>query len=966
MKKMIIIYALIFSVQFFNANLFASEKCKCASCKCTYITTNESDGFFAISKEGKSTSLLVSSDDFPGVRRVASHLQSDIYKVTNAEPELIINNSAEKKEIIIIGTITKNPLIDKLIVEGKLDVKDVTGKREVFVIDVIENPFQGVEKALIIAGSDKRGTIFGIYDLAEKIGVSPWHFWADVPAKKKSEVYVKDMRYTVEEPKVKYRGIFINDEAPALTGWAFEKYGGFNSKFYEHVFELIMRLKGNFLWPAMWGRAFYDDDPENPRLADEYGVVISTSHHEPMMRAHDEWRRYGSGPWNYEKNEPTLREFWRTGIERMGEYESIVTLAMRGDGDEAMSPDANVSLLQKIVQDQREILADVTKKDVTTIPQVWALYKEVQEYYDKGMRVPDDVTLLLCDDNWGNVRKLPYLKDEPRKGGYGIYYHFDFVGGPRNYKWLNTTQIEKVWEQMYLSYEYGAREIWIVNVGDIKPMEFPISFFLDFAWNPEKFSADDLPGYYVSWAEKQFGADHAKDIAEILQSYTRFNSRRKPEMLSPQTYSLVNFREAETVVKEYNQLADKARMIYEKMPADAKDAFYQLVLHPVEACANLNELYVTTGKNRLYAGQGRALTNKLAVKVKELFNKDAAITDFYHQDLANGKWNHMMSQTHIGYTNWQQPDSNSMPEVINISLDEKADMGVAIEGSVNWWPDSTKKAQLPEFDKFNQQSYYIEIFNRGKKCFEYKIVADQPWIIIQKTEGEIMDEQRVFISIDWENIPSGKHNANLVISGTDKNVSVNIVANNPTEPLLENFQGFIEANGYVSIESVNYTRAINSDEISWIKIPGLGRTTSAMTTIPVTVKSELTEDSPRLEYDINLYNHGEISVDVYFSPILNYGYTDGLRYAISIDNETPQIININANEVVRDWKYPEYWNRMVSENIKKLTSLHIIDKPGKHTLKFWIIDPGVVLQKIVLKTVEVPVSYLGPPESFRK
>lgn len=966
MKKMIIIYALIFSVQFFNANLFASEKCKCASCKCTYITTNESDGFFTISKEGKSTSLLVSSDDFPGVRRVASHLQSDIYKVTNAEPELIINNSAEKKEIIIIGTITKNPLIDKLIVEGKLDVKDVTGKREVFVIDVIENPFQGVEKALIIAGSDKRGTIFGIYDLAEKIGVSPWHFWADVPAKKKSEVYVKDMRYTVEEPEVKYRGIFINDEAPALTGWAFEKYGGFNSKFYEHVFELLMRLKGNFLWPAMWGRAFYDDDPENPRLADEYGVVISTSHHEPMMRAHDEWRRYGSGPWNYEKNEPTLREFWRTGIERMGEYESIVTLAMRGDGDEAMSPDANVSLLQKIVQDQREILADVTKKDVTTIPQVWALYKEVQEYYDKGMRVPDDVTLLLCDDNWGNVRKLPYLKDEPRKGGYGIYYHFDFVGGPRNYKWLNTTQIEKVWEQMYLSYEYGAREIWIVNVGDIKPMEFPISFFLDFAWNPEKFSADDLPGYYVSWAEKQFGADHAKDIAEIVQSYTRFNSRRKPEMLSPQTYSLVNFREAETVVKEYNQLADKARMIYEKMPADAKDAFYQLVLHPVEACANLNELYVTTGKNRLYAGQGRALTNKLAVKVKELFNKDAAITDFYHQDLANGKWNHMMSQTHIGYTNWQQPDSNSMPEVINISLDEKADMGVAMEGSVNWWPDSTKKAQLPEFDKFNQQSYYIEIFNRGKKCFEYKIVADQPWIIIQKTEGEIMDEQRVFISIDWENIPSGKHNANLVISGTDKNVSVNIVANNPTEPLLENFQGFIEANGYVSIEALNYTRAINSDEISWIKIPGLGRTTSAMTTIPVTVKSELTEDSPRLEYDINLYNHGEISVDVYFSPILNYGYTDGLRYAISIDNETPQIININANEVVRDWKYPEYWNRMVSENIKKLTSLHIIDKPGKHTLKFWIIDPGVVLQKIVLKTLEVPVSYLGPPESFRK
>ena len=323
----------------------------------------------------------------------------------------------------------------------------------------------------------------------------------------------------------------------------------------------------------MWGRAFYDDDSLNPKLADEYGVVISTSHHEPMMRAHVEWQRYGSGPWNYEKNENALKDLWRKGIERMNGYESVITLAMRGDGDEAMSPDANVELLEKIVKEQREIIKDVMKKEIEDVPQVWALYKEVQEYYDKGMRVPDDVTILLCDDNWGNIRKLPKLNveqseipprgEKPRKGGYGIYYHFDYVGGPRNYKWLNTNQIERVWEQMHLAYEYGADRIWIVNVGDIKPMEFPIDFFLDYAWNPEKYPAESLFEYYRSWAEEQFGKEYSDEIADIISKYTKYNSRRKPELLSPETYSLINYREAETVVLDYNQLLEKANKIYE-------------------------------------------------------------------------------------------------------------------------------------------------------------------------------------------------------------------------------------------------------------------------------------------------------------------------------------------------------------------------------------------------------------------
>src|SRR4030042_422944 len=373
------------------------------------------------------------------------------------------------------------------------------------------------------------------------------------------------------EPAVKYRGIFIHDEAPALSGWVYENYGGFNHQFYTRVFELILRLKANFLWPAMWGRAFYDDDPLNPKLADEYGVVIGTSHHEPMMRAHDEWRRYGSGPWNYEANENKLKEFWREGIQRMGSYESIVTLALRGDGDEPMSEESNIALLERIVSDQRDILKETTGKNPEEIPQVWALYKEEQEYYDKGMRVPDDVTLLLCDDNWGNIRKLPPQNEKKRTGGYGIYYHFDYVGGPRNYKWLNTNTIPRIWEQMHLAYQYGADKIWIVNVGDIKPMEFPIEFFLDYARNPEAWNAENLDEYTVLWAKQYFGEEFEAEIAEILSKYTKYNSRRKPELLSPETYSLINYREAETVVREYNSLAYEAALIYHQIPEEFRD-----------------------------------------------------------------------------------------------------------------------------------------------------------------------------------------------------------------------------------------------------------------------------------------------------------------------------------------------------------------------------------------------------------
>ena len=932
----------------------------------TYITDQKCEDGLTLAENGKTVPWLVSSDDYPGILRIMNYVQKDIEQVTGCKPEIVRDQLPKSEEIVLAGTLGKNPWIDKLIQNGKIRVDDIKGKWECSLIQVVQEPFEDVKRALVIVGSDKRGTIYGMFDLSSKIGVSPWYWWADVPVKHHSELYIQPGRVVYGEPDVKYRGIFLNDEEPCLGRWAVENYGGFNSKFYEKVFELILRLKGNFLWPAMWWAAFNDDDPENPKLADEMGIVMGTSHHEPMSRAHAEWRKYGSGPWNYETNAEKLREFWREGIERMNDYETIVTLAMRGDGDMAMSSTANIALLEQIVADQRKILTDVTGKDITTIPQVWALYKEVQEYYDKGMRVPEDVTLLLCDDNWGNVRILPEPDAPPRSGSYGMYYHFDYVGGPRNYKWINVTPIARVWDQMNLSYKMGVDRIWIVNVGDLKPMEFPISFFLDYARNLETLPAEQLPEYTRLWAEQQFGPKHAEEIAHILTEYTRFNRRRTPEMLSPDTYSLVHFREADRVVSGYMALLEEAELIAGDLPKDYQDAFYQLVLHPVLACSNLNDLYVTVAKNRLYASQGRAATNDMAEKAKNLFKRDAEISYYYNHIMAGGKWNHMMDQTHIGYTYWQQPDSNSMPEVKRIKIPVKAEMGVAVEGSAFWWPKEKSRAVLPEFDPWHRQSYYIDIFNRGQKSFRYSAKSTADWIKVSSDMGKVEKEKRLSVTIDWKEAPAGKHEAPVEISGPDdSHVEVYVSINNP-KPFVKNVK-FVESNHYVAMEAEHYTDKIESANKQWLCIPGMGRTLSGMTPVPVTAQGEIPEvDSPRLEYNMLLFSSGTVRVKVYLSPTQNFHKTkEGLRYGISFDYETPQIINMNVMDTIPDWKYPRAWNEAVGQCIKTMTSEHVIDKPGEHVLKYWMVDPGVVLQKIVVETGPVPSTYLGPPECYQ-
>ncbi|MFO7657834.1 MAG: glycosyl hydrolase 115 family protein, partial [Bacteroidales bacterium] len=897
-------------------------------------------------------------NEFPGVERVMGYFRNDLRMVSGKEPMLYKGEKHILGDVIIAGTLGQSELIDKLVNNKKVDLSALSGKNEMFLIQVVEKPFEGVDKALVIAGSDKRGTIYGVFEVSKQIGVSPWYWWADVPVEQHANLYFRRGIVTEGEPKVTYRGIFLNDEEPSLGRWAVEKFGGFNAGFYEKLFELMLRLKANFLWPAMWWASFNSNDLMNPVLADELGIVMGTSHHEPMNRAHADWQPYGGKEWNYETNARQLRQFWTEGIQRTQDFETVITLGMRGDGDMAMSNETNIALLEQIVKDQREIIAGVTEKEITKVPQVWALYKEVQDYYDRGMRVPEDVILLFCDDNWGNIRSLPKPDEPAHKGGYGIYYHFDYVGGPRNYKWINTSQIQRIWEQMNLAYLHGVNEIWITNVGDLKPMEFPIEFFLDMAWDPDRFNPEGLFDYTSKWAEYQFGKEFAGQIADLIDRYTRFNSRRKPELLESGTYSHLHYKEAIRVAEEYNQLVNQSNDIYQKLPEKYHDAYYQLVQYPVEACATINDMYITTGQNLLFAKQGRVIANELALEARKLYEKDSLMSLYYNKNLAGGKWNNMMNQTRIGYTTWQQPASNKMPKVEIVNPLEGAHMGVAVEGSDNWWPNCTGKADLPQFDIYNRQRYYFDIFNRGNTPFIATINTGSKLISVSEEKVEVVKHVRIWVDVNWKEKITELTRTPITVNGPGAKKVVIWAVINPLNEINPKIPGFVEANGYVAIEAGNVSRIVAANGNSWQVLPGFGRTNSGIMPVPVTMKSlDRFEECASIEYDMQLTTKGEVTVNLILAPTLNIYNNQGLRVAVSFNDAMPVVLNMH------DWQTFQDWEESVRKNSIILKSNHLV-KAGKNVLKIWAMDPAVVLQKIIVDTGGLKPSYLGPPESY--
>jgi len=924
-----------------------------------YLAQQPAKGDFALVSKSTQATILLDDKDHKGLKRAVQSLQQDIQKVSGKS--LSISETAENKQLLIIGSLGNNTLLDQLIAAGKLDVSAIQGRWEAYLIQVIEQPLPGVEQALVIAGSDKRGAIFGVYDLAETIGVSPWSWWADVPVKKQEQLYIKAGTRLTDAPKVKYRGIFLNDEHPALTNWTSEKFGGYNSQFYQHVFELLLRLKSNFLWPAMWNNAFADDDPQNAILADEMGIVMSNSHHEPMMRADKEWNRYGKGPWEYSSNRDNIYKFWQEGAKRHKNLESIFTLGMRGQEDEPMSEGENIGLLEQVVADQRQILTETFKdKTISQVPQVWALYKEVQGFYERGMRVPDDVTLLWADDNFGNIRRLPTAEERGRAGGAGVYYHFDYVGGPRSYQWINTVPLAKIWEQMNLAWQFQADRIWIVNVGDLKPMEFPIDFFLRMAWDPTAFKADNLEQFAVSWATQQFSAQHAANLAELIQGYTRHNGRRKPEAIEPNTYSILHYQEAERVSQELAALVRKSDELYRQLPTEQRDAYIQLVSHPLKASQAVYELNRAVAMNKLHGEQGRVSTNYWAEQARFWFKQDADLTEQYHK-LGDGRWNHMMSQPHLGFIYWRAPDANRMPTLAALEATAVAEMGVMAEGSALYWPATDYKAQQLTLDSFypqGQQQRDIEVFNRGTKAFPFTAKASKDWIKLSITSGQIEVSQSIQVKIDWSKVKTGLNVGEVHVQGTGwGGAKIKVSAVKPeTEPT----SGFVEADGYIALDAASAKVQGNNKHSWWQLIPGHGRgeaSMAAMTELDYQTKD--IRKAPYLEYPLYFHSTGEFTLHSVIAPTLDLVPGRGLRFAVALNNGEPELVDSLAN------KNPTVWDNAVLDGVRVIKTAIKVNKPGEHKLRIYLVDPALVLQKLMIDTGGLKPSYLGPEQSQR-
>ncbi|WP_243348377.1 glycosyl hydrolase 115 family protein [Parabacteroides sp. FAFU027] len=938
---------------------------------------------FKIVANGAAAQIVVDPADWKGVIRAANDLGDDVRKVSGVAASVKQAVTPDPGSIII-GTIGKSRVIDKLIADKKIDVSDIKGQWESFLI-------QTVDGNLVVAGSDKRGTIYGVYDISEKIGVSPWYFWADVPAKRSSALYVKAGRYVQDSPKVKYRGIFINDESPSFTGWCNAKFGGVNSKMYVNMFELLLRLKANYLWPAMWGNAFNEDDPMSPVLADEYGIVMGTSHHEPMMRAQKEYtkRKEEIGTWDFVTNSANLEKFWFDGLNRNKNYENLITMSMRGDGDVAMGKGndlENIKTLQNVIKSQRDIIQKVYNDDPANHPQLWAIFTEVQRYYDAGFNVPEDITLLFCDNNWGYIRRILPPKEKNRKGGAGLYYHIDMNGGPNNDRWVNTTTIPKLREQFNLAYQSGLDRIWIVNVGDLKPKELPIDFIMHFAWNPDAYPADKASDYTINWAKGIFGEEHAEEIADIVSKYSKYNLLRKAEVQSPQIFSYVNYNEADRMLKLWRDVVAKAEALEAKIAPEAKDAYYQLVLYPTKASAGVAEMYISVGKNLLYAKQGRVNANDYAQRTRDLFDLDKKLSDYYNVAMSNGKWKNMMSDIHIGYTSWQMPRENKLPEMKVVTPLAEPTLGVAVEGSEAAWPGGAGKPQLPVFDRLKNQSYYIDVFNRGVGSFQFEAKANKSWIKLNKTKGKVEKDVRLIVDVDWKTLPEGKSDGIVEIRKGNELVSVTVSAIKAalpkvTEPYFGNFTGEF------TIPAEKFNVSTPGKNAKWILLPDLGKGKACMGIYPVTSPSTTAADGPKLEYKVFLPTTGKTTVCLGILPTQDVYPQRGLRIAVALDGQEPLVLDarkgfydefkeytpeILARSTVLK-PYPplnknialigagQFRRNEIFDNMRWLDFDVNVKEPGIHTLKIIMIDPEVVVEKIVVNPDNNHPSYFGAP-----
>ncbi len=946
----------------------------------TIVTTDREDSFPLVA-DGKAAVICFDSGDNILVNIAANQLSNDVKRVTGVLPVIKNTLKTTGEYAIIIGTIGKSEFINQLIQNDKIDTSLLINKWEAHSIQVIDNPFKNIKKALVIIGSDRRGTAYGVFELSEQIGVSPWYWWADVAVKKKESIYIKKGVFKYGPPSVKYRGIFINDEDWGLKPWAAETFEpekkDIGPKTYAKVCELLLRLKANYLWPAMHEctKAF-NQIPENKMVADSFAIVMGSAHCEPLLFNNaTEWDKETMGEWNYQFNKQNIYKMLDKRIKENGKYENVYTIAMRGVHDRGMlgslTIEEKVNVLDNVVADQRSILANHVDNNIEDIPQIFVPYKEVLEIYEKGLNLPDDITLVWPDDNYGYIKRLSNHEEQKRSGRSGIYYHISYLGIPHEYLWLNTTPPALIYEEMKKAYDTGADRLWVANVGDIKPGEYGTEYFLDLAWDINMVNYENTNRHLKDWLGNIFGDAYKNELIEIMQSYYRLGFIRKPEYMGwgyiwdmnfmkqkkyyDTEFSFSNYREADRRINEYNKISRQVQDIFEKIDPDLKPSFYQLVYYPVVSAALMNKKLLYAQKNHWYAQQGRKKTSELAGLVKVYYDSLQIITEEYNQ-LLDGKWNKMMCVI-------QGRDAvyHKMPRLDSVGLKNEAIPAIFVEEENNMQGINNYHF-LPCFNPYYEKSYFIDVYNKGNKTFTWEATADQKWIKLSKTKGTVDDEERILVSVDFDEMPTGDDlKGEIKILANGKIEKVLISAFNPERPRKQDIKGlFVENNGYIVVTPDKYHRKNEDERISFILMPNIGITGLSVLSVPSTATSYETFDGiqPCLEYDFYTHQTGKFEISTFALPAFPFNKQSNTRYGISVDDEHAQLAEAGTSE---EWKGK--WAENVLRNASINRTIHTISKSGKHTLKFWVIDPGVVLQKIIIDFGGLKPSYTGPEQT---
>lgn len=915
------------------------------------LAYSQSENPFYLVAPDKSTTILLDAREKEVVKTAVGMFTNDLKAVADAKIGLYNSYPQKAQYLIAAGTIGSSRLIDSLISEGTIGTADILHKWEAFKIQVI-NPKNSTQQILLVVGSDSRGTAYGLLQLSRMAGVSPWNWWADVISEKQKTISVNGNLSIIQQPYVQYRGIFLNDEDWGLMPWATKTFdktaakGALGPVTYEKIFELLLRLRANTIWPAMHECTvpFYLVQG-NKEMAERYGIVVGTSHCEPMMRCSaTEWHMRGTGDYNYATNSENVNQYWKDRVKQLSSSENIYTLGMRGvhDGDMlgAETVEEQVALTNKVLKSQRKLVSDYLNPHPEKVPQVFIPYKEVLNIYNTGkLELPEDVSLIWCDDNFGYVSRLSTPQEQKRSGGSGVYYHASYWGSPHDNLWLCTTPPAQVYTEMKRAWEYQARKLWILNVGDIKPTEYITELFLDMAWDIDAVNQQNLATHTRNWYGEKFGKKLGSSIAELMKQYYHLATIRKPEHMGWSRIQTAGFPKGFTPViqtelnpfafgnelqkrlDDYQKIENQVDSVSLGIAPDQMDAFFQLVKYPLQGAALFNKKLLYAHMYQLLAPLNLPSANEYAHLSQQAYDKIQALTEVYNLQIAGGKWKGMMDCAPRKLPVYER---QLLPEIARSNTQGITLFADGCDHALH----PQKSFEAPAFIQSAGNQLLLTIYDKGEKAAAWKITHQPAWVKLTQDKQKIKGEARISLAIDWNQWKTNRQKGELILQCGKDNYSIKLEALKTDM----NPEGKYMTDGCVAFNACDYDKGFAGNVN---KIGGLGCSSKAMALDSGGVQNGA------LEYSFISQQVGQLSVCVAVYP--NHPANGrNKRYAVAIDDEKPQTVETETEIFKENWKIN------VLQNQSRTTTLHTLLKPGKHVLKINALDADVILDQIMI------------------